>query len=334
MGQIPDKGTGLSLRLGLTREALFYKNLRSEIPEDLIPKIYYSYGDFATGNKCVIMEDIKDAIDSGILFGPGNPNNWKRDLKSIAAKAGNPPPSSKHVALKTFREIAKVHAAYWKDTKLLSADKTWLRGQEWLQGKSKASWEASQQLIQGMWKSYLDSESDNSVISWDKNVRSTVEKAMKGISWESQMARLHPHGHWTLVHGDFWPGNIMWMTGNEKSDAIKFVDWEMVGLGSGPQELGQYVISNMDPAERKACELELVQAYYGELKQHLPSDKVCSWEYCWQEYRVGGVERWLWFLVYFVGNGMGDWAQFFHNQISDMMNSHGLTAEDFTQPRP
>ncbi len=36
---------------------------------------------------------------------------------------------------------------------------------------------------------------------------------------------------------------------------VKLVDWEMAGIGSGAQDLGQYVISNMDPAERRCWPL-------------------------------------------------------------------------------
>jgi len=329
----------MSKQLGLAREALFYSQLSQhyQLPPNVIPQIHYSHGNYETGEKIVIMEDLDNAIDSGVLFGPGNPNNWKRDLPTMAAKAGNP--SSKQVAMVTFCEMAKVHATYWQSWSLLSNDKSWLRGQNWLQGQGQDSWKASQGMLQNWWKDYLETEADQPVITWDPRVRKATEKAMNGISWESQLERLHTNGHWTLVHGDFWPGNIMWIcsnsSGNEKEDAIKIIDWEMVGLGSGPQELGQYVISNMDPAERRASEKELVEVYHKELKAHLKEDKCCcSWEYCWSEYKVGGVERWLWFLVYFIGNGMGDWAQFFHDQISEFMKDHNLSADDITQPRP
>jgi len=329
--QVPDQGLTLSKQLGLSREALFYRDYAANLPQASTPKIYYSFGDFASGRKCVIMEDIKDSIDSGVLFGPGNPNNWKRNLPELAAKAGTPPPTSREVALITFREVATIHATFWNNKELLTSDKTWLRGQEWLQGKGRENWEASQSIVQGFWEGYVESESDKPVITWDGNVRAAVEKAVNGISWEAQTKRLNPEGHWTLVHGDFWPGNVMWMT--KERNSIRFLDWEMVGLGSGPQDLGQYVISNMNPAERKVCEKELVDAYFEELKRQNQSIG-CSWDYCWQEYKVGGVERWLWFLVYFVGNGMSEWAQYFHNQIEAFMNDHDLTADDITQPRP
>ncbi|CAJ1959165.1 unnamed protein product [Cylindrotheca closterium] len=334
------QGTAMSKQLGLAREALFYSQLSQDLPANLFPKIHYSYGNYETGEKCVIMEDLENAIDSGVLFGPGNPNNWKRDLPTLAAKAGNP--SSKQVAMVTFVQMAKVHATYWKSSsKLLTNDKSWLRGQDWLQGQGQDSWKASQGMLQNWWKDYLEADQP-AIIKWDPKVQKATEKAMNGISWESQLERLHTNGHWTLVHGDFWPGNIMWMilgsnsnnNNDDDDDQIKIIDWEMVGLGSGPQELGQYVISNMDPAERRASEKELVQAYYKELQANLEDEKCCSWEYCWSEYKIGGVERWLWFLVYFIGNGMGDWAQFFHDQISEFMNDHNLSEDDITQPRP
>jgi len=329
-------GTGMSKMLGLSREALFYNQLSNDLSAGLIPKIYYSYGNYETGEKVVIMEDLRDTIDSGILFGPGNPNNWKRDLPNMIADrfGAAKPPSSQQVAMVTFVQAAKVHATYWKSTALLTNDKKWLRGQNWLQGQGQESWQASQGMLQNWWKNYLEKEADQPVLtSWDPNVRKATEKAIQGISWKSQLKRLNTDGHFTLVHGDFWPGNFMWVCDAASKSQIKMIDWEMVGLGSGPQELGQYVISNMDPAERRACEKELVEAYYKELQTHL-QDKCCSWEYCWSEYQVGGVERWLWFLVYFIGNGMNDWAQFFHDQISEFMKDHNLSAEQITQPRP
>merc|ERR1712232_1492663 len=168
---------------------------------------------------------------------------------------------------------------------------------------------------------------------------------MGGISWEGQLRRLRVEGHWTLVHGDCWPGNFMWMT--KERDSVRIIDWEMVGLGSGPQDLGQYVISNMDPVERKECERELIEAYVDELvrtriRMNTPdrveddpsTDYDAMLEYCWQEYKIGGVERWVWFLAYFVGIEMYDVAQFFHDQLSCFMKDHSLTEADISQPRP
>ena len=64
---------------------------------------------------------------------------------------------------------------------------------------------------------------------------------------------------------------------------------ENVGIGSGPQELGQFLISHMDPTLRKEVERELVEHYYQELlrtrggwwgRSFLESEKREKWKIC------------------------------------------------------
>lgn len=346
--QVPPSGRGQSKMLGLAREALFYKHLAPKATathkkELSIPKIYHSFGDMESGSKLVVMEDLSSSsyIDSGILFGPGNPNNWTRDLPALISKAygGKPPPSSYQVANDTFLAIAKVHATFWKDESLLllsSSSSSYLRCANWIQGKDKASWEGSQGFIQGIWKKlHDDGDAIDSVIEWDPLVRACTTKAMAGISWEAQQSRLNTHSaHWTLVHGDFWPGNVL--VSSKSTIDLKLLDWEMVGIGSGAQDLGQYVLSNMDPKERRECELTLIENYYAELIRCGVPKEDFSFEDCWKEYQIGGIERWLWFLVYFIGQEgpLLKWAQFFHDQIQAFLTDHSISPDDIVQPRP
>jgi len=294
-------------------------------------------------------------------------------LKARAAAASrgknNSPPTAARVAKRTFRQLARVHATFWRRTELLDSDRYghWIRGHSWLQGRDKKSWEASQGLLTMFWSAYIERENKNKneeeqaakdddnnnnnkskrqqLLEWDPVVRAAVEKSMEGISWEAQLKRLNKEGRWTIVHGDCWPGNFMWMiqdggssSTNDPDDddaMLKLLDWEMVGLGSGPQDLGQYVLSNMDPAERRECEKDLIQAYLEELQRCGVTN--VDWDYCWNEYRIGGLERWLWFLIYFAGqppDALPGWAQFFHDQISAFMKDHQITAADIVQPRP
>jgi len=294
--QVPPSGLALSCQLGLAREALFYNKLAPKIKvrsvsnnavvsddnvnvsggkdepqikvscaSPCIPKIYYSSGDMSDGSKIVIMEDLSGGfIDSGILFGPGNPNNWNRDLKSRIAEAypasssQSPstvvavvPPTSFEVANQTFLAIAYVHAEFWRDTELLKEEYSWLRGSSWISGKDEKSWRVTQGMIQTMWAKYLDdndnddddndndNDNDNDEsIQWDPLVRKILEKAMKGISWESHLQRLNVNSHFCLVHGDFWPGNVMISKNNTNATSIseddgvgdlRLLDWEMVG---------------------------------------------------------------------------------------------------------
>jgi hypothetical protein len=343
--QVPPSGQGQSKMLGLAREGLFYKNLapkvtaahhKNESSEIIIPKIYHSFGDMESGSKLVVMEDLSTSsyLDSGILFGPSNPNNWNRDLPSLISKAYDssnktttPPPSSYHVANDTFLAIAKVHATFWKDESLLSS--SYLRCANWMQGQDKDSWEGSQGFIQGIWKTLHESGAIDTVIEWDPLVRACLTKAMAGISWDAQVSRLNTKSaHWTLVHGDFWPGNVLIST--ESSSDLKLLDWEMVGVGSGAQDLGQYILSSMNPTERRECERTLIENYYAELIRCGVPKEDFSFEDCWKEYKVGGIERWLWFLVYFIGQEgpLLKWAQFFHDQIQAFLSDHTIRTKD------
>ncbi len=84
-----------------------------------------------------------------------------------------------------------------------------------------------------------------------------------------------------------------------KNNSVKLVDWEMVGIGSGAQDLGQYVISNMDRKKRAECERKLIEEYFAEILKCGVTNY--TFEECWREYTIGGTERWLWFLCYFAG---------------------------------
>ena len=106
----------------------------------------------------------------------------------------------------------------------------------------------------------------------------------------------------------------------------------MVGLGSPSQDLGQYVISNMNPKDRRECEVSLIGEYHAELVRH--GVVGYSFDECWREYTIGGLERWLWFLAYFAGLDHAGWAQFFHDQVLEFMRDHNLSAKDVTQTRP
>jgi hypothetical protein len=89
----------------------------------------------------------------------------------------------------------------------------------------------------------------------------------------------------------------------------------------------------MDPCERRECEEKLIRSYYGKLVRLGVQN--LSWEECWREYTIGGLERWLWFLVHFCAQSgsMLKWAQFFHDQIKEFVHDNNIQSEDITQPR-
>jgi hypothetical protein len=89
----------------------------------------------------------------------------------------------------------------------------------------------------------------------------------------------------------------------------------------------------MDLNERRQCEEELIRNYYHELTNNC-GVKDFTWEDCWKEYRVGGLERWLWFLVYFLGQEgpLLECEQFFHNQIAAFLHDPKMGPNDVIQP--
>ena len=160
-----------------------------------------------------------------------------------------------------------------------------------------------------------------------------IDKAVSGICWDAFTKQMNTDSFFTLKHGDCWPGNIMW----HKDESVKFIDWEMTGIGSGPEGLGQYVISNMDPEMRRQIEKTLLHQYYSELLVHGVSSKDYTFEKCYHDYEIGGVERWLWFLAYMAGTNChvpDEWFYFFQGQLLAFIKDHNIQLADIIQTRP
>ena len=152
------------------------------------------------------------------------------------------------------------------------------------------------------------------------------------------------------VHGDFHPANMMWQRlvcdGEPLSGRLVILDWEVVGLGSGPQDLAQYLISHASPELRRSCEIQLVQEYYATLtggesaSNSMPgvSPSVVdhsgySFEMCWAEYVAGGSERWIWLLALLSTMCPDSMNQYFHDQVGAFLRDHEVTPESIGMPR-
>jgi len=200
----------------------------------------------------------------------------------------------------------------------------------------------------------------------------SIAKASGDAGWEAYQAELASRP-FTLVHGDFHPANLLYDIdidlnmdsdkdsdgdrdeGNRKASRVLLLDWEATGLGSGPQELGQFVISHTEPAllqpqpqpesqsqsqSQSHCfsasvEQQAVQAYYSELttlNPHIAS--TMTYAECWAEYVAGGLGRWLFFLPY---DGWGAptpaVSQFFCDQVTAFIKRHGVTPDNVPMPR-
>lgn len=238
-----------------------------------------------------------------------------------------------------------MHATYWQDKSLLRH--SWLRGAQWLQQEGRESWMAGQDLAANMWtKAKAKIESGETSIKWSAHLVACMDASIAKVSWEGFQADCSARA-WTLVHGDFHPANMMWRAGKDgQSGHPLLLDWEVVGFGSGPQDIAQFLISHASPADRRAHEDRLVREYYACLTGAAPQywaghrgeakfvDAVeYPWEQCWADYVSGGTERWVWLFAYLTGLCPDAMNQYFHDQLAAFVEDHGVTPESIGMPR-
>ncbi len=309
--KVSEPNVPLAIMMGLAREAIFYQNWRDIKSVEgakvelgsVLPRIYFAEGSMATGEKIVVMQDLSDScIQLGHLFGRGNPNNWGKDLEALTSKIARPIGIPEATKL-AYSAAAKLHAPYW-GCSALSRDLPWLRCSKWLQGEGAEAWVNAQANTAGLWaqvKEKIAKGGEDYKVKWDPYLVACVDASINKVSaggFEAFQAELKTR-HITLVHGDFHPANFLL---REKADdaekqELLLMDWECCGLGSGPQELGQFMISHTNPSIRAVIEREAVATYYAELLE-LNSAITMTFEECWEEYVHGGLARWLFFLPY------------------------------------
>ena len=125
----------------------------------------------------------------------------------------------------------------------------------------------------------------------------------------------------TLIHGDFHASNSMWM--KDASQKIRFFDWENVGWGSGPQELGYYFLTSVDPREfGKESQKKLLRSYHEELIKSNPQVAAhMDFDTCWNEFVYAGLQ---WSCCFFpvllaIAPAMYD---YFHDRYNFFIKDH------------
>ena len=88
-------------------------------------------------------------------------------------------------------------------------------------------------------------------------------------------------------------------------------------MGSPAQELGQWTISHMTPAVRRASERRLVESYHRRVVEALRARgkeveaQAFTLDQCWGEYVAGGAGRWIWFVPVLASMMHSKMGQFF-----------------------
>lgn len=319
--------------MGLAREAFFYTELSSGLVGAGVPRCYYAKGDMVTGETLILAECLPDSVPAGVFFGPGNPNNWAVAADLPALCEGNP--DALEVTRKAFSLYAQLHAAHWQDEALLDG-KPWVRGVDWYTGQGEAGWTGSQRMASEGWTAAMGQrDAGNAEIKWDEHLVACMQASFAATSWPGFQSERQTRP-FALVHGDAHPHNQLWTRQRTPEARLRLIDFEMIGVGSPAQELGQYLISHMAPELRRTHERELVGAYHAEVVAALHARGMeteaaaFTLEACFAEYVAGGVGRWVWFIPLFWQ--MTPVAQYFHDQLAAFLHDH--VPDPATMPMP
>lgn len=363
-----ENGAASSVALGLAREGYFYdwvKSSNNKTYDHLLPDIYYSKGDMASGDKVILLQDLSNLVQSGYFFGGGSPLNWGKNLEKEVGDKNMSLKSSDSAVTADITELvaeaacllaAKYHGEHWMRKDLLEGGNVWLKASDWHVGQGEQSWQGGQKYIKNAWDVLKTTKAtpENTACIWSPYIIGLIDASMNKIAWEGYLERVQ-NAHFTLAHGDFHPANMMCAFDNAllqngsltaEDITMRLVDWEVVGVGSGAQDIGQYMMSHMAPAARRQCEDRLLRVYFDKLQEtivardaKISGDEIESgrgdftFEDCKREYVYGGVERWMFLLVILANMCPDIMQQYFLNQVEAFAQDHGVTAESIGMSR-
>mmetsp|Transcript_76092 Transcript_76092/g.219760 ORF Transcript_76092/g.219760 Transcript_76092/m.219760 type:complete len:408 (+) Transcript_76092:75-1298(+) len=320
---------GVSKAVGLAREGIIL-GVAPELPAlaRVAPKCLFAHGDMDEGKKVLVMHMVR-GVQSGYFFGNHSPHNWGKDIAVLTASC--PAIDEERVCCMAAEVAAKLHATAWGKEETLLHDSKFsaLRSRGWARGEDQESWQSTQGWATTGWATAKENlMGPESKIVWDPLMIRVMDAAMARTTWEAYQAEWSKLTK-TLLHGDFHPANMIVVpkngdAGDEATDhEIVLLDWEVVGVGSGPQDLGQYMISHSTPASRRALAPKMIAAYVAALAAEGVETSV---EAVMEEYVRGGLGRWLWLLPVCCSMEPA-WVQYFQDQVAAFIHDHGITPE-------
>mmetsp|Transcript_41382 Transcript_41382/g.108777 ORF Transcript_41382/g.108777 Transcript_41382/m.108777 type:complete len:111 (+) Transcript_41382:3-335(+) len=102
-------------------------------------------------------------------------------------------------------------------------------------------------------------------------------------------------------------------------------DWEMVGLASGPQDVGQFLL-NLEPDFCRQHARTCAQAYHAALEAAGVTG--LTEEDCWTEIRLGGLGRWYSMVPFLCSMVPEKVLVFFYDNVKAFTEEWGVTPEN------
>lgn len=223
---------------------------------------------------------------------------------------------------------------------------------------NKADWDQHQKLGIDGWNGMLAKlRNKETSLVYDPNLVACINASIQKIDWEAHLASCRSRS-FTFIHRDCHAGNVFWVpTPNSASATVPadditgssigkclLLDWEMCGVGNGPEDIMWYLVFHMDPALRRQCESRILKQYYDTLTQSRgPSDTqsdtintdTYTYDEFMKEYLACGSGR----LMYIMGFACDltmpvETMQRFIDLVAAMIKDHDITPENVDMFRP
>jgi aminoglycoside/choline kinase family phosphotransferase len=227
------------------REVRFYKQLAGRSPIHT-PRCYFGAVQPSDGASLLLLED---------LGGVGN-GSWAAGCSVREAEIA-------------VRAIASFHATWWQDPRL--------DGQRWLELPDVVSAEQAQVAVCEAWEPFL--------ARLGPQVSAEVLDA--GAWLRRRLGRLcaylYQEAPRTVVHNDYQADNLFF-PGAGGVPALTVVDWQVATRGRGVLDIAWLLGGNLDPADRRKHERDLLRTYHVQLvADGVPGYGLAR---CWDDYRL------------------------------------------------
>lgn len=219
------------------------------------PEVYHGAVDRLRFNELVIMEDLTP--------------------RSVILNDATRPLSVDDVA-NGLRGLARLHSAFWRFTDRSHPALGWVK--PW-----KVTWRFQLTL-----RKTCGAGIANHRDSLPAEVAALGASGME--SWWSRYIRTVSVGPMTLLHGDAHVGNTYLVPDGD----LGFLDWACVRQGNWAFDVGYFLVSALDVADRRAHEADLIEEYRKALD--VPADDLPTTEQAWLRYRTTppyGLAVWL-----------------------------------------
>jgi len=198
------------------------------------------------------------------------------DLSETHIQLEPPIPPSQERAEQGVDCLADLHAHFWASPRLGSPP--------------FVTRESESESVAKLFAGFCDFLGDN----LSPQRRQIYEKSMGALARLDEQART---GHrLPLTHGDAHAWNFLYPR-DPARDCARLLDWEVMGVGIGTDDLAYMMTLFWYPERRARLEQPLLHRYHSRLLQRGVSDY--EWETCWEDYRHSVIRKlfepvWWW----------------------------------------